>query len=299
MKTFMAFSILTSIINRRDGLLMKNIAHLARTLLFVPAERLDRLSKALASGAHMVIVDLEDAVAPAAKAAARAALAVHWQSLDPAARTRMAVRINAAGTPWHADDLDLLGTLCRNGLAAAMLPKIENAGQLVAIAAAVPSLPLLPLVESAEGLAAVHAIARVAQVARLVFGHLDFQLDLGLQCEADERELDAARLALSCASRRAGLPGPVDGITPQIGHPDKLLADTQRARRFGCTGKLCIHPSQVSAVSAALGPSAAQVAWAERVLAAEAKTGAGAFQLDGAMVDAPMLARAKSFLSNC
>lgn len=277
---------------------MKSSATSARTLLFLPADRLQRLPKALASGAHLVVVDLEDAVAPGAKAAARAALLAQWPALDAAARTRIAVRINATGSPWHGDDLALLGELGAHGLAAAMLPKTESPAQLHDLAAAVPALPLLPLVESAEGLAALDHIARAPAVARLVFGHLDFQLDLDLQCSDDERELDAVRLAFASASRRAGLAGPVDGVTTQIDPLDRLQFDTARARRFGFAGKLCIHPNQVPTVNELLGPTPAQRAWAQRLLAAAASAGSGAFQFEGTMVDAPVLTRAQRLLDS-
>src|SRR5690606_27869486 len=143
---------------------------LARSFLFVPADRPERLPKALGSGAHAVILDLEDAVAPQQKDAARQAVAAQWPALEASARARLLVRINAAGTPWHAQDLQLLRTLA--GLGGVVVPKAEAAADLQALAYALPSAALLPLVESAEGLAAVDALARVRGVQRLVFGHL-------------------------------------------------------------------------------------------------------------------------------
>ncbi|WP_439589042.1 HpcH/HpaI aldolase/citrate lyase family protein [Hydrogenophaga sp.] len=275
---------------------MENSATSARTFLFLPADRLERLAKALACGAHMVVLDLEDAVAPAAKAQARAALDGHWQQLDEATRARIAIRINAASSPWHADDVAWLSRQMPAGPGAVMLAKTESGAQLDALALQTGDTALLALVESAEGLAALDTIARAPAVTRLVFGHLDFQGDLGMQCDAEERELDAVRLAFVSASRRAGLPGPVDGVTVDLHDPDRLAQDAQRSRRFGFTGKLCIHPSQVDPVNVALGPTSAQVDWARRVLAAASAQRAGAFQFEGAMVDAPVLARARSYL---
>lgn len=275
---------------------MKNFAIQARTFLFLPSDRLQRLEKALSSDAHMVILDLEDAVAPAAKEQARAALGVLWAQLDDAARRRIAIRINAAGTPWYAQDVALLDTLVRLGMGAVMLAKTESVAQLSALAQHTGSAALLPLVESAKGFVALDLIARAPRVARLVFGHLDFQADLGMQCDTDERELDSVRFQFVCVSRQAGLPGPVDGVTTQLQDPAQLAHDAQRSRRFGFTGKLCIHPSQVPAVNAALGPTPSQVEWAQRVLSAAGAQNAGAFQFEGAMVDAPVLARAHSYL---
>lgn len=275
---------------------MKSIHSRARSFLFLPADRLQRMEKALACGAHMVVVDLEDAVAPDAKPAARAALREQWTVLDPTSRARIAVRINAASTPWHEDDCECIEALANDGLGGVVLAKTESLAPLGRLAQRASDVPLLPLIESAEGLAALDLIARAPRVARLLFGHLDFQVDLGLQCSADEHELDAVRLAFVMASRRAGLPGPVDGVTVSLQHTEQLESDTRRSRRFGFTGKLCIHPSQVATVNASLGPTAAQVEWARRVLSAASEQPAGAFQFEGAMVDAPVIARARSYL---
>lgn len=277
---------------------MENLATLARTFLFLPADRLERLAKALASGAHMVVLDLEDAVAPAAKPLARNALADAWQHLDTTSRQRIAIRINAASSPWHADDVALLSALHPAGPGAVMLAKTESKGQLDALALQTRTTPLLALVESAEGLSALDTMARASTISRLIFGHLDFQLDLGMQCEPEERELDAVRLAFVSASRRAGLPGPVDGVTVSLQDPTRLKLDAARSMRFGFTGKLCIHPGQVQAVNQALGPTADQLDWARRVLEASAGHEAGAFQFENAMVDAPVLARARQLLDS-
>lgn len=268
----------------------------ARSFLFVPADRPERLPKALASGAHAVIVDLEDAVAPEDKPAAREALARAWRDLSQDARARTLVRINAAGTDWHADDVALLRQLAAHGLGAAMLPKAESAGSIERLARTVP-LAVLPLIESAQGLYALELVARARGLLRLAFGHLDFQADIGLQCDADERELDGVRMQLVLASRRAGLPAPVDGVTAALDDEARLATDLARSRRFGFGAKLCIHPKQVAAANDSLGPTAAQRAWAQRVLEASRVHGTGAFRLDGEMVDAPVLLRARSFLA--
>lgn len=267
----------------------------ARSFLFVPADRLERLSKALDSGAHAVIVDLEDAVAPKAKSAAREALAGAWRELAPPSRLRILVRVNAAGTEWHDGDVALLHDLARTELGGVVLPKAESVAALGRVARAA-SAPVLPLVESAEGLHALDLLARVPGVLRLAFGHLDFQADVGLQCGPEEAELDAVRLAFALASRRGGLPAPVDGVTAALDDQDRLAADVARSRRFGFGAKLCIHPKQVRAVNEGLGPTPAQREWAQKVLDASRAHGTGAFRLDGEMIDAPVLLRARSLL---
>jgi citrate lyase subunit beta/citryl-CoA lyase len=135
------------------------------------------------------------------------------------------------------------------------------------------------------------------QVLRLAFGNLDFQADIGLACDADEAELVPVRLALLLASRRANLPVPIDGVTPDWRDAQRLAADTARARRGGFGAKLCIHPDQVAPVHAALGPSADELAWARRVVDAIRASGGGVVSLDGRMVDAPVVRLAERLLA--
>lgn len=265
----------------------------ATTFLFVPATRPERIAKALASGAGAVVVDLEDAVAPDDKAAARVSLLAALQALEPAQRARLLVRTNAAGTPWHADDVKAVAACVAHGLAGAMVAKAESAGVLQAVARALgPQGLLVPLVESNAGLDALDTLARAPQVVRLAFGHLDFQVDLGMECGPDEAELLPVRLALVRASRRAGLAAPVDGVTTATDDLPRLQQDTARSRRMGFGGKLCIHPAQVAPVQAAFAPGPDELAWATRVLEAAPAHGGAVFRLDGRMVDAPVLALA-------
>jgi citrate lyase subunit beta/citryl-CoA lyase len=272
---------------------------LARTFLFVPADRPERHARALSTGAGGVIVDLEDAVAPERKAAAREALAASFTALPSAGRGRLLVRINASETPWHADDLAAVGGLVAQGLiAGVVLPKAERADDLRRLAEAVGAKGLLvPLVESAAGLTALDELAAAPQVLRLAFGNLDFQADLGLACDADEAELVPVRLAILLASRRAGLPAPIDGVTPDWRDAQRLAADTARARRGGFGAKLCIHPDQVAPVHAALGPSVNELTWARRVVDAIQAAGGGVISLDGRMVDAPVVRLAQRLLA--
>jgi citrate lyase subunit beta/citryl-CoA lyase len=271
---------------------------LARTFLFVPADRPERYARALVSGAGAVIVDLEDAVAPERKDMAREQLARAHGALPASDRRRLLVRVNTCGTPWHEDDRALVAQLSTQGLAGVVLPKAERAEDLLALVAAIgPAGAIVPLIESAAGLAALDALAGAAQVLRLAFGHLDFQADLGLACEADESELVPVRLALVLASRRAGLAAPIDGVTPDWRDLQRLAADTARARRAGFGAKLCIHPEQVAPVHTALGPTAEELAWARRVRDAMQSTGGGVISLDGRMVDAPVVRLAQRLLA--
>ena len=269
----------------------------ACSFLFVPATHPERFQKALASGADMVIVDWEDAVAPADKAGARVALLEAALTLDAAQRARLLVRINAEGTPWFADDLAALAQLMARGLAGAVVPKAEHLPTLQAVAhAAGTRAALLPLIESVAGLDAVDALAAGPQVARLAFGHLDFQVDAGMACGPDEAELLPVRMALVLASRRAHLAAPIDGVTVDTRDPKRMAQDAERARRMGFGAKLCIHPAQVAPLHAAFDPDAATVAQALRVQQALQDAGGGVCVLDGRMVDAPVLKAAEQTL---
>lgn len=261
-----------------------------RSLLFVPGSRPERFDKALAAGASAVIVDLEDAVAPADKPAARAALRA-WLLAPARGNRSVVVRINSIDTPWFADDLALCGL---PGVAAVMVPKAERADVLATVVAA-GARALLPLVESAVGLAALEALAAAPGVQRLAFGSIDLQVDLGMK-GATEDELLPFRLQLLLASRLAGIGAPIDGVSTAIDDEPGLVLDVQRARRLGFGGKLCIHPRQVVVVNAHLAPSSDERAWAQRVLAAAAAAGGAAVAVDGKMVDKPVLLRAEAIL---
>ena len=264
----------------------------ARTYLFVPGNRPERFAKALASGADAVVLDLEDAVAAEAKSDARRAIA-DWAASAPAAeRQRVVVRINDAESALFADDLRLLASA---GLQQAMLPKAERAEAVAAVCAALPGARVLALIETARGLSRVDAVAGSPGVVRLVFGTLDFALDLDLDIaeQADGLAHAASRLVL--AARLAGQAAPVAGVTPQIDDEARLLADLAWSRRFGFGAKLCIHPRQIDPIHAALAPSAQAVAWARRVLAADTAQ-PGAAQLDGRMIDRPVVLQAQRTL---
>ncbi len=264
-----------------------------RTYLFVPGNRPERFDKALASGADAVVLDLEDAVAPDAKTLAREAAAQWWTHAAEADRCRVIVRINDAGSAHFGEDLRYLG---RMGVPALMLPKAESDEQLRAVRAAVPTAAVLPLIETARGLADCERLARADGVQRLVFGTLDFALDLDLDIAPDNEPLAEAAARLVLASRLAERPAPVAGVTSQIDDESRLLADLAWARRRGFGAKLCIHPRQVAPLNAALLPDAATLDWARRVLAAD-RASPGAAQVDGRMVDRPVVLQARRVLS--
>jgi len=253
-----------------------------RSCLFVPGNRPERFDKALASGADAVIVDLEDAVPPEAKPGARDAVAA-W--LSPA--RAIVLRINAAGTPWFADDL----ALARHpGVAAVMMPKAERPGDLAVLG----DVPVVALLESAAGLANARAIAGCANVRRLAFGAIDFQLDLGMQ--AGFEDLLVFRSEIVLASRLAELAPPLDSPSVAIEQAGEVEREARAARRLGFGGKLCIHPRQVAVVNDAFAPTPDELAWAARVLEAARAAGGAAVQVDGRMIDRPVILRAQRLL---
>ncbi|MFC0709166.1 HpcH/HpaI aldolase/citrate lyase family protein [Azorhizophilus paspali] len=262
-----------------------------RSALFVPASRPERIPKALASGADIVIVDLEDAVEEALKAEARAALDAF---LSDNRQVRLLVRINGPIHPQQAADLELCGR--QPGVLGVVLPKVESAVQVSLAVAA--GKPVWPAVESAVGLHALPAIARVSGVERLTYGGLDLGLDLGLDAgsESGERIMDQVRYALLLQSRTARLAAPLETVFPAIQDPTGLARRARQARDMGFGGLLCIHPAQVAVVHEAFMPDAEELAWARRVMTAAA-SGEGVFVVDGQMIDAPVVRRARRLLA--
>lgn len=260
-----------------------------RSYLFVPGDRPERFDKAVASGAHGVILDLEDAVQPERKPQARDAVR-NWLAQ---AAAPVWVRINPADTTWYADDCSLLTAPMVRGF---MVPKAQDADSLAQLASQLSGdQQLIPLVETVAGWFSAQAIARVPRVLRLAFGSVDFMSDSGIQGEAEE--MNSVRTQLVLVSRLAGIAAPIDGVSVAIDDAAQLEIDVRRSRRFGFGAKLCIHPKQVAGVHQGFLPTDAEVAWARRVVAALAAGPLGAVTVDGKMVDKPIALLAQAILS--
>jgi citrate lyase subunit beta/citryl-CoA lyase len=249
------------------------------TPLFAPAHRPELFAKAAAAAPDAIILDLEDAVAPSGKDAARANL-----------RTDLAVpvivRINGIGTPWHAADVERVRRLRP---AAVMIPKAEMSRALERLCAEqFADLPVIALVETARGLADARGLAGMPAVQLLAFGSWDYCADLG--CDHSDEALLPARSELVLASRLGGKRAPIDGVTTSIGDAALIEAQARRAHSLGLGGKLVIHPRQLAPARAGFAPSARELRWAESVLA----SGDGAVAVDGAMVDEPVRQRARA-----
>jgi citrate lyase subunit beta/citryl-CoA lyase len=254
----------------------------ARSLLFVPASRPDRFDSAARSGADLIVIDLEDAVAPEARPEARIATR-EWLAHSPAV-----VRVNGARTEDHESDLDALAGSPK--LLAVMLAKADSPGQVDHVRARL-GVPVLPLVETAAALEEIRSLARHPAVPRLVLGTLDLAAELG--AKPTWEALLAIRTSLVIASAAAGIGAPVDGVTVQLDDDEILRSDVHRAAEVGLHGKLCLHPRQVPVVHEALRPTSEELTWAGGVLAAEGTVA----RYEGQLVDPPVRARARAILS--
>jgi citrate lyase subunit beta/citryl-CoA lyase len=255
--------------------------------LFVPASRPDRFHKADASGADAVILDLEDAVAPADKDSARELLLTHAAEL----KSFIVVRINGAGTPWHEADLDAVARLEHT---AVMLPKAELSDDIASAASRLGrNVPFIPLVETAAGLARLPEILSARNFVMAAFGSIDFAVDLG--CSHDRLALLAARSELVWRSRAANRAAPLDGVTTDLQSSATTEDDARHASELGFGGKLAIHPNQIEPILDAFRPDARSIVWANEVLAA---TSSGkAVKVHGEMVDRPVIERARQILA--
>lgn len=266
----------------------------ARSVLFVPGSRPDRFAKATASGADLVVIDLEDAVGPGDKDEARTSV------FGRPDLTGVAVRINAAGTAWYEADLAavLAAHADGSGPAAVVLPKAD-AATTAATAAALPAgSALLPLVESARGVRDADRIAECDRVVRLAFGSVDYAHDIAATARPPaEDELLYARSVLVNSSRAAALAAPIDGVTLALDDQELTEREARRSRDLGFGGKLCLHPRQLPAVHRAYLPTEAEVAWARRAADAARRSDGGAIRLDGEIMDKPRLDQALRILA--
>lgn len=254
-----------------------------RSALFCPADHPGRAAKALASSADIVILDLEDAVAPNAKDTARDALA--GMLATAADRPGVVVRINDPATDTGAADVAALAAI-EHG-AAIMVPKLTLATPLGQLPA---DTRIIGLIETAEAVRDLHDIATLPSIDRLALGAVDLSTQLG--CEPVSATIDAVRAQLVLASVAAGLAAPLDSPCVNFRDPEVVREAAGRARRDGFGGMLCIHPAQLGGVAAAYRPTEEQLVWARKVLS----VGDAAASVDGEMVDRPVILRARQII---
>lgn len=262
------------------------------TFLFVPADRPRRLSRAWEAEADAVIADLEDAVAPQAKPAAREMLDVQLVAGSP--RGLLCVRINPIDTEDAHADLELVNRWAQ--IDAIVLPKATTAQ----LRGRVFQTPVIALIETATGLQEAAEIAATPGVERLMLGSVDLAADLGVELGADSPILATARATLAIASAAAGIAAPIDGVWTDLNDEVGLRAETQAARSAGFTAKACIHPDQLEPVKAELTPSAEELARAREIVSAAEQAeldNEGAITVGGQMVDRPVAERARRLLA--
>jgi len=273
-----------------------------RSLLFVPGDRPDRMEKALGAGADALILDLEDAVAPGAKPAARRAVA---DFLAAERRMPLWVRVNPLDSPENAPDLEAVAGGRPDGI---VLPKAEGGASVNALAELLArhgnqqSRILAIATETPAAIFQLGSYGGAARLAALSWGAEDLPAAIGAATsrEPDGRYTPPYELARSLClfgAHAAGVAA-IDTVYPAFRDLEGLAAYAGRARRDGFTGMLAIHPAQVEAINAAFTPSAAEVAHAQAVVAAfAANPEAGALSLEGRMIDRPHLVQAQRILA--
>ncbi|WP_405839053.1 HpcH/HpaI aldolase/citrate lyase family protein [Streptomyces sp. NBC_01518] len=259
------------------------------TWLYVPGDRPPIVAKALAAGADVVVVDLEDAVAPDRKDYARAATA----ELLSEPQLTVHVRVNALDTPWAADDLRTLAPL--PGVSGLRLPKITSPEEVVAVAEKARDLPLYALLETALGIERAFSIAAAhSSVHGIALGEADLRADLGVR---DDAGLDWSRSRVIVAARAAGLAPPSQSVHPDIRDQEGLAASCAHGRALGFLGRAAIHPRQLPVIERAFLPTNEEIEEAETIVkAAMREEGAQALP-DGRFIDAAVVAAAQRTLA--
>jgi citrate lyase subunit beta/citryl-CoA lyase len=256
-----------------------------RSYLFAPGHNGKLLAKVFDAGADAVMLDLEDAVPPAAKDTARAMVAAVL-----AAREGWA-RVNAVRTPACEADLHSVAPVA----AGIRVPKVQSAEDAQWVADRAPGVPLICAIESARGVLAAGEIATVRGVRHLSMGGVDLRRDLN--CGGGYLTTLYVRSHLVVVSRAAGVAPPIDSVYPHIRDDAGLREEAAFARSLGFFGKSAIHPGQLSAIHAAFTPTDDELAWAQDVVDAFDSAGGEALQLpDGEFVDLPVAERARRIL---
>lgn len=285
---------------------MKSNLQSAKSWLFVPANKPEFLAKSASRGASVIIVDMEDAVPAANKDATRLVLNQHLAEIGQSGQ-KVVLRTNTEIEQLVAD----LSAIDIKNIDGLMLPKLESADYLhtvgdylgrleLAQGKALGSTALVGLIESPKAVMAAAAIALASErLACLAIGSEDLALNLGVAPSEEGLRPAISQVVLAAKNAHVGLLA-VSGSLAQFRDLEAYEQQVISAANLGCTGALCIHPAQVTIANQHYGPTVKQIAWANAVLAAVAADPTGAvWQVDGAMVDAPVVLRARAFLDAC
>lgn len=274
-----------------------------RSLLYVPGSSDKFLSKAHERGADAVIIDLEDAVAPNAKAQARERLS-HWVPKVGEGGAKVFVRINAEPELIVPDAT----AACRAGAYGLYVPKVGSPNILEQLDAALTPIEaemareatvLVPLIEDPAAIFEARSIARAGRVLALSAGGEDLATAMGAQPTPEVLRLPKLMIHMAAKAERVLSFGLMRTVA-DYSDSDSMRAAAREAREFGFDGASCIHPSVVSILNEAFSPSAKEIEWAHKVVAADAEasaSGIGAFTLEGRFVDAPIVERARATLA--
>jgi citrate lyase beta subunit len=257
--------------------------HVVRSILFLPASNPRAIGHARECAADLVVLDLEDAVKPQDKKAARAA------ALDVTAGDwpmPVAIRVNGVGSQWHSADVDCVA---RSGASYAVLPRAASAHLARAVAEAAGK-PLLAMIETAAGVLAAGEIA--SECAGLIAGTNDLSADLGLPPGAGRQPLQTALQTIVLAARASGIAA-FDGVFNDLEDSDGFAVECAEGRRFGFDGKSLIHPRQIEACNRAFSPSDEDLEQARRLVEAY---GGGAERFEGRMIERMHVEAAKRML---
>lgn len=253
-----------------------------RSMLFVPGNRPDLAAKTPRSNPDVVVIDLEDAVPPADKIAARAT--ARQAALELMGNMQVCIRINPPTTEWFEDDIASLP----EGLAGVVVPKWESDREF--------GFPVVAGLETVRGVVNARQILGVSVIA-CYFGAEDYIADLGGVRTGENMEVLYARSAVGVAARLAGVPA-LDMVTLDFGNDARFTEEATFSRSLGYTGKLCIHPNQVPLANAAFAPSPAEIDRATRLLAAFNQANGATIAFEGQMIDDVIARQARALLAS-
>lgn len=254
--------------------------------LYVPGDRPDRFDKAADSGAELIILDLEDAVALANKALARRSVAAWLAARGHVTGPIVQVRINAGSEA----DLQMVAGLTAE--CEIRVPKVQDLDEVAAIADRLPGRKITAIIESARGIEQAYAIASHPAVSALALGEADLAADLGTE---HPTVIDQVRATILIAAKAAGLPAPMMSVYSKINDLDGLRTDTEHGRSLGWVGRVAVHPRQLPVIRDVFRSSDAELGWARQVLAALQADGVARLP-NGDMVDEAMARRARAIL---
>ncbi|ETP67254.1 hypothetical protein G159_19095 [Planococcus glaciei CHR43] len=264
-----------------------------RSLMFTPGTNKERLLKSVSSEADALLWDLEDAVHPDEKAAARAVIQEALDELEDKPAKPIFLRVNQYGTEWYAEDVKLARHENVNGI---MLPKAESARQVQETWDGMGANgELIVLVETAVGIVRLEDIFSNPNVSGVAFGAIDYAVDADLTLTEAGLEAIYARSRIVTYAKAAGIDGIYDTVFADIHNTESLQKRAVSARALGFNGQMAVHPKQIETIHEVYSPSREDIDWAVKVLhhAEHEAKGAGVFMLDGKMVDRPIIEKAK------